>query len=309
MPNFELKYQVLGSDMGRIDALVARLISFSRSRVRGLIEHGGVWLNTEAVADAGTMVGCGDDLLLRYDAERRYKEKPAIRPTRGFDVVYCDEHLIVVHKAAGLLTVPTDRGEAHTLIDLIAGHLYHGHKRHPKLGVVHRLDRDTSGLLVFGRSPDITTKLIAQFAARKPEREYVAVVAGIVGKDAGEIRSHLHTDGALNQKSGAVGELAITHFTVQRRYRDATQIIVRLETGRRNQIRVHMAEMGHPVLGDQRYRPEQASHLAWNYGRLALHARSLGLIHPATRQMLRFEAPLPSEFVRFATSQRHEGGK
>jgi 23S rRNA pseudouridine1911/1915/1917 synthase len=304
LARLEFKHTVLADDTGRVDVLVARLIKFSRSRVRGLIDHGGAWINDLPVSDAGTLVASGDRLLLRYDSERRYKEKSAPRPTRGFSVVYSDEHLIVVDKESGILTVPTERRETNTLVDLIAGHLSQGQRHSAKLGVVHRLDRDTSGLLVFGRSAAVTAHLITQFAARKPEREYVAIVAGTVVKDSGERRSHLQTDSALNQKSAAVGELAITHFNVRRRFKDTTLVGLRLETGRRNQIRVHMAEMGHPVLGDQRYRAGQAAHKDWQYKRLALHARSLGFVHPVTNQMLRFEAPIPAAFTRFESSQR-----
>ena len=121
----------------------------------------------------------------------------------------------------------------------------------------------------------------------------------------------MRTDRALNQKSvnqksggrGQAedkGELAITHYKVQHRFQDATLVSVRLETGRRNQIRVHLAEHGHPVLGDQRYQPEQAAHTRWPYKRLALHARVLGFVHPVTGEKLRFEAALPPEFDKFS---------
>ncbi len=293
-------HQVLPADAGRLDTLVARLTGFSRARVRGLLDHGGARLDGAPVSDAGLRLLGGELLQLRFDPERRYKEKPAERATRGFALVFLDEHLAVVDKAAGTLTVPTPRGEPHTLLDLLSNHLNKGRKGR-RVSVVHRLDRDTSGLLVFGRTPQIAKDLIAQFAARKPEREYAAIVSGRVPLDRGRVESLLASDEALNQKSVAKnGELAITHYEVRQRYESgATLVAVNLETGRRNQIRVHFAELGHPVLGDERYRAEDARHARWPYPRLALHARVLGFRHPVTREPLRFESALPREFTGF----------
>lgn len=280
--------------------LVARLTGFPRARVRGLVDHGGVVLNGEGVSDAGLKVKASDVVIITYDPARKYREKPVERQTHGYALIHQDDHLVVVDKLAGILTVPTSKGERNTLVDLLARHLGKGQARRGKVSIVHRLDRDTSGLLVFGRSPAVAKDLIAQFAAHKPEREYAALVAGNVGKDEGTIKSLLATDKALNQRSvERHGEVAITHFKVQRRFDDATLVAVRLETGRRNQIRVHFAEMGHPVLGDVRYEAEAAAHPRWRHDRLALHARVLGFRHPVTKRTMRFESELPREFVVF----------
>jgi 23S rRNA pseudouridine1911/1915/1917 synthase len=180
-------------------------------------------------------------------------------------------------------------------VDRLGQYLNRGQARGPAAVVVHRLDRDTSGLLVFARRPDVATRLIRQFAEHHPDRQYVALAAGVLTRDRDTIRTHLSTDRALNQRSGPEGDLAITHLEVQRRYRDVTVVAVRLETGQRNQIRVHLAELGHPVLGDTRYRPDLAAHPAWPYRRIALHARSLGFTHPVTGRPLRLEAEVPRE--------------
>jgi 23S rRNA pseudouridine1911/1915/1917 synthase len=285
--------------------LLARLTGFSRSRTRGLIDHGGAQVNGVPCVDAGARLRSGDRLQVRYDPERRYREKPPERATRGFTVVFADQHLAIVVKEAGLLTVPTPRGEPHTLIDRLSVHLAQGSASRRSVAVVHRLDRDTSGLLVFGRTPRIARELSAQFAQRKPEREYATIVAGLVRDERGELRSHLASDDSLTQRSvSAGGELAISHFEVRARFADATLLAVRLETGRRNQIRAQFAELGHPVLGDTRYRPELAAHRRWPYPRLALHARLLGFRHPVTGEALRFECPLPREFDGFAATIR-----
>jgi 23S rRNA pseudouridine1911/1915/1917 synthase len=154
-------------------------------------------------------------------------------------------------------------------------------------------------LLVFAKSLAIAQTLRDQFAERKPKRRYLAFVAGRVEQERGTIRSYLATDKNLNRHSTtdkSAGQLAITHYQVLERWPDVTLVAVRLETGRRNQIRVHFAEMGHAVLGDRRYGTTEGPHPAWPYRRLALHAESLGFTHPVTGQELEFHAPLPAEF-------------
>jgi len=167
---------------------------------------------------------------------------------------------------------------------------------------VHRLDRDVSGLLVVALSLEIAEKLRDQFAERKPQRRYEALVAGSMELDSGTFRSFLATDEHLNRHSVPTadqGELAITHYKVLQRFPDATQVSVTLETGRRNQIRVHFSEQGHPVLGETRYRRDEAKHAKWPWKRLALHACELGFRHPRTGRELNFNSRLPPEFNQF----------
>ncbi len=299
MPQKQLSYQILNRDAGRVDLVVARVLNFSRARVRGLIEHGGVSINGVLCEDGGIPVKAEDRLALNYDPQRQYREKPLKRPTRGFNVVYCDDAVIVVNKEAGILTVPTDRRETNTLVDLLSSHINHNQPRRGKVAVVHRLDRDTSGLLIFGQNQEYADAIIKQFSARKPEREYAAIVSGQLSRDSGTIESYLASDKSLNQRSSAQGELAITHYRVVTRFANASLLSVNLETGRRNQIRVHFAEMGHPVLGDMRYEPHRSSHGNWPYKRLALHAKVLGFEHPVDKRPLRFEEDLPKEFTAF----------
>jgi 23S rRNA pseudouridine1911/1915/1917 synthase len=144
-------------------------------------------------------------------------------------------------------------------------------------------------------------RLKEEFKERKPEREYDAIVKGRVDSERGTFRSFLATDEDLNQYStgDGSGKLAITHYEVADRFPDATHVRVTLETGRRNQIRVHFAEAGHPVLGDPRYAPQHARHRDWPHQRLALHAARLGFYHPTLRKVLRFSAELPPEMSAF----------
>lgn len=218
------------------------------------------------------------------------------RGGRAFDVVFEDRFLIVVEKAAMILTVPTPRGERNTLVQLIERYLDRG--RPHRLAIVHRLDRETSGLLVFAKDRRTGEALQAQFREHRPERLYVALVAGLLERDRGTFESRLETNRGLTRYSSrdGSGERAVTHYEVEARLSGATRVRARLETGRRNQIRVHFAEARHPVLGDRRYRPDLSAHPSWPHERLALHAAVLGFTHPVTGEALRFESPVPREF-------------
>lgn len=289
---------------GRLDHAVRQATGLSWSETRGLIDHGGVFRNGEVCTDAGLVVQAGDQLTIRRDPARKYREKPKIQLPSQFRIVFEDEHLMVVDKPAALLSVPTDHGEANTLLGAIEAYLKH---RGQRASVVHRLDRGTSGLLVFGKSEQIAEELQSQFRIRKTERVYVAIVAGTGLAQSGTFRSQLGTMNNLNRYSvapGEEGELAITHYRVEQVLSDTTLVRVNLETGRRNQIRVQFAEAGHPVLGEDRYRPKLAQHPNWIAKRLALHAARLGFVHPRTGESLAFESPLPEEFKRFL---KHEG--
>jgi 23S rRNA pseudouridine1911/1915/1917 synthase len=294
---------------GRIDRLVQELCGLSRAQIRGLFDHGCVTLNGHLATQPEERLQEGDRVELKYDPKLRYHERNKPRRNLGFEIVFEDKHLIVVEKLAELLTVPTRRQERNTLVGKVEAYVKHvGGGR--GAFTVHRLDRGVSGLLVFGKSQEVMRQLKDQFAASKPEREYVAIVAGRLSPREGTFQSLLATDKDLNRFSTedeAIGQVAITHFRVVAHLEDATLAQVRLETGRRNQIRVHFAEAGHPVLGDERYRPELSTHPRWPHKRLALHARLLGFMHPITQQPLRFESPLPRELAGFLkASQRRE---
>ncbi len=291
---------------GRIDRLVQELAGGARSHVTGLFDHGCVTCNGQPMRETWWRLAAGDRVEVRYEAQRRYSPQPPPRPHRGFVVVYEDRDLLVVDKAPELLSVPTERGERYTLAERVDEYV-----RRSKGGrgafPVHRLDRGVSGLLVLGKTKELADCLRDQFAGRKPERRYVAIVAGRLPAAAGEFRSYLATDKSLNRYSTEdreVGQLAVTHCRTLEHLVDTTLVEVRLETGRRNQIRVHFAEAGHPVLGDPRYQPAAARHRDWPYERIALHAQTLGFQHPVTGQPLQFHSRLPTEMVRFINQSR-----
>ena len=172
---------------------------------------------------------------------------------------------------------------------------------------MHRLDRGVSGVLVLAKSLEMAEALRDQFAMRKPNRRYIAIVAGIPSPESRVLKNYLSTDADLNRyivHSPDQGELAITHFETKQVWRDASMLEVKLETGRRNQIRIQLAEIGHPILGDPRYKPRQAEHWAWPHHRIALHAETLGFQHPRTKEAIQIETQWPQEFRDFMRHQR-----
>jgi 23S rRNA pseudouridine1911/1915/1917 synthase len=273
-----------------------------RSQIRALFDNGCVRINGEICKNPGTKVLPSDVLTLTLEEGKRYKEKKKLPPTKDFSIVYEDGYLIVVDKAPGVLTVPTESGAGLgiSLLDQLAESISSARS----LEVIHRLDKETSGLLVFAKSQGITRKLKEQFEKRKPERIYFAIVKGVLAKKEGTFESYLSTDKDLNQysveeKDKDKGKYACTHYWVEKVGKGATLVRVQLDTGRRNQIRVHFSEAGHPVIGDQRYKVTIAKHPNWKHKSLALHASTLSFTHPATNKVLSFTSPMPERMKKF----------
>lgn len=296
----------VGADQsGRVDRIVQHLVELSRSQVRGLFSNGCVTVNDTPCHDGGEVVAPGDAVHVRFDMHRRYHEGPRAWEDDAFSIVFEDSHLIVVDKSAGVLTVPANPGEKDSLVHAVSRYLAHRGSR-DRAQVVHRLDRDVSGLLVFGKTRTVAEELQSQFEARKPDREYGAIVHGRVEPE-GTFESYLVTAKSLQQYSTTKrddAQLAITHYKLEGSAHGASFVRVKLKTGRRNQIRVHFADAGHPILGDPRYRPDLSSHPQWRAKRLALHARTLGFDHPKTGKPLTFNSPLPAAMRSFMAGKK-----
>jgi 23S rRNA pseudouridine1911/1915/1917 synthase len=295
-----------GNNAGRVDVVVRLLSESSHSQVRGMLDSGCVSINSTIILSGATTVVVGDLVSIRFDPTQGYREKKKCWDDRTFTVSFEDDHLIVVDKSAGTLTVPTARNERNTLVDRVS--IYLGHSRSKREAcLVHRLDRDLSGLVIFGKHKQVATRLIEQFKQRKPARVYAAIVAGLVSTDKGSFHSHLATGKSLERyvtRPSPTTELAITHYRVLRRMSDTTLVEVTLETGKRNQIRVQFANAEHPVLGDPRYKTELAMHPRWIRKRIALHAKSLGFEHPISGDAMQIESPLPSAIEKFLAGSR-----
>lgn len=215
------------------------------------------------------------------------------------NIVYEDGDLLVIDKPRGMVVHPAPGHETGTLVN---GLLYHcrdlsGINGVLRPGIVHRIDKDTSGLLVVAKHDSAHVSLARQLAEHTVEREYVAIVHGRLAVDAGTIDAPIGRDPKDRQRMSVVqkgGKRAVTHFTVERRFADYTLVRLRLETGRTHQIRVHMKYIGHPVAGDPKYGPRRTLPIAGQ----ALHAAVLGFDHPRTGERMRFEAPLPEDMQR-----------
>jgi 23S rRNA pseudouridine1911/1915/1917 synthase len=218
---------------------------------------------------------------------------PVVEIADRIRVIFEDEHVIVVDKPAGLLTMATESERSKTLYAMLRAHL-NSKKRPEKLFIVHRLDREASGLLVFAKSIEAKERLQDQFKDHSAGRRYVAVVEGQVKGDEFTIRSYLAENKAFRVYSTPnkkVGKLAVTHVHVVKRNPKTTVLEVRLETGRKHQIRVHLAERGHPIVGDKTYGS------GFNpIRRMALHGAQLQFKHPVTNKAMKFDVGYPKTF-------------
>lgn len=209
-------------------------------------------------------------------------------------IVYEDDDIIVVNKGYGLLSVATGSvRKEETAYSILRDYVK---RKHPanKIFVVHRLDRGTSGLMMFAKHPEAQEAMQHNWNNMVISRKYVCVVEGYVDDDEGEIRSYLAENSqheVYTTKNPEEGKLAVTRYRVIKRAMGHTMVEVSLETGRKNQIRVHMKELGHPIAGDRRYGAKSTI-----IHRLALHARTLRFVHPVTRRDMNFETPVPGTF-------------
>lgn len=283
----------------------------SRGRATDALARGRIFLNdVEATpADGATRLVSGDRVRFWPDRPGSAKRKlpRAARPGE-LPILYEDEALIVVNKPPGLLAVPLERQEDATSVqDELQLHLRSKGKRRPL--VVHRIDRDTSGLVVFAKRPDAQAKLKDQFRRREPERVYLAVVYGHPTPASGTWTDQLVWDQKqLIQKEthprDPRGQEAQSHYRVVERLRGASLIEVRLVTGRRNQIRLQARLHGHTLIGEARYTYGSEALRPVEFPRQALHAHRLAFRHPLTGKPLAFEAPLPIDMQRLIGSLR-----
>jgi len=282
----------------------------SRGRALAALERGKVFVNeVEAqAADAARRIVAGDVVRVWIDRPGTSKPKPRTGPVGDLVIVHEDDAIVVVSKPAGILSVPLERnpGVPSVYEQLRQRFRSHG-KRRPF--AVHRIDQDTSGLVVFAKDPTAQARLKAQFAQRQPERVYLAVVYGHPSPPAGTWRDALVWDEkALIQKEthprDPRGIEAVAEYRTVERFRDASLIEVRLQTGRRNQIRLQARLRGHTLVGEQRYvyGPDELRPIA--FGRQALHAHRLEFAHPVDGRAMAFEAPLPADLAELLARLR-----
>lgn len=269
-----------------LDALAALFPESSKTTLRQMLQTGRVRVNGEVEKNAKRDLDAGDLIDVAEKAVHRH-----LPP--GLTILHEDADVIVVLKSHGLLTVPTER-ERDTTAQAYLNAYLGATKGRERIQVVHRLDRETSGVLVFAKNAYAREQLKEQFAAHSVDRLYVAIVEGEMDPPEGTFRSYLREMKDLKMVSVDAhpdAKYAVTHFkTVQTNGRFA-MLEVTLETGRKNQIRAHLSEAGHPIVGDRMYGSEINP-----LGRLGLHAKLLGFDHPVTGKHLVFEAPVPKVF-------------
>jgi len=301
----------------RVDrALAARLPDLSRSRLKSLIEQGRVRSGERTISDPSQRVKPGQNFAILLP-------EPSAPVPRGEEIPlairYEDDALIVIDKPAGMVVHPAPGNEGSTLVNALIAHCGAslsgiGGVRRP--GIVHRLDKDTSGLLVAAKHDVAHRKLAEDFAAHRVERAYQAVVWGVPAKKSGEIEGNIGRHPVHRKKMTVLargGKPALTRYRVLRSFgRVASLVECRLATGRTHQIRVHMAAIGHPLLGDPTYGratparlsalPPKAKAALAGFKRQALHAWLLGFKHPISGEALRWESPLPPDLQGLISS-------
>ena len=281
----------------RFDQALARMFpEHSRSRLAAWVKDGLVKLDHAAV-DAKRKVWGGECVSLAPQPEAR--DAAAAAEAIALDIVHEDAALLVLHKPAGLVVHPGSGNWQGTLLN---GLLHH----HPPLagipraGIVHRLDKDTSGLLVVAKTLEAQTDLVRQLQARTVARQYLALVHGVVARD-GTVDAPIgrHQTQRTRMAVTEHGRAARTHYRVLERYARATLLECRLDTGRTHQIRVHMQSLGHPLVGDPVYRAGRGSAAGplAGFKRQALHAYRLGLAHPTSGADMQWEAPVPADMA------------
>lgn len=308
MANTVLKAEVTKELEGRIDLMVRSLLDLPRSKLTALFEHGCVTLNKITCHNPATRVGTGDRIVVTYDPHQGYSAKKRAWSDRTFSIVHEDDQILVVNKSAGVLTVPTNKDESNTLLERVSSYLGRKKKNHEAY-LIHRLDRGMSGLMVFAKTPSAAKHLRAEFDHDQARRLFVAIVDGVLDSDEGTMESRLDTHSNLSRYSTSEkgkGQPAISKFRVTRRMADATAVEVELVTARRHQARVHLAERGHPVLGDERYRKRGPDHERWNKRRMALHATHLSFTHPETGKPSSFKSELPISMRKFIRGGKNQ---
>jgi len=305
-----------GQNQLRIDKFLSvRIEGISRSRIQQAADANCILVNNLSVK-SNYKVKPLDVISVVMDRPRR--ELEIIPEDIPLNILYEDDELMVINKPAGMVVHPGHGNYSGTLVNAVAYHLQQESiidLDDPRLGLVHRIDKDTSGLLLVAKTPDAKTLLSAQFYRKETKRYYVALVWGNVAEECGTIEGNIGRDpkDRLMMRvfpEGDYGKTAVTHYTVLERFGYVTLVQCRLETGRTHQIRVHMKQLGHPLFNDARYGGHEvlrgthfAKYKQFVYNcfalcpRQCLHARTLGFVHPKTKEEIYMESEIPEDML------------
>ncbi len=286
--NFTIKEKT-----GRLDKVLSELMpSVTRSHIQQWIKEGHVTVNGETLK-ANYKVQTEDHIHI---IEPELVSLEVLAEDIPIEIVYQDEDVVVVNKAQGMVVHPSAGHQTGTLVNALMYHIndLSGINGTIRPGIVHRIDKDTSGLLMVAKNDAAHEKLAAQLKDKTSLREYVALVHGVIPHEKGTIDAPLGRSKQDRKKQDIIddGRAAVTHFRVLERFKDFTLVSLKLETGRTHQIRVHMKYIGYPLAGDPVYGPRKTLEGKGQF----LHAKTLGFKHPTTEEFLTFEAPLPKLF-------------
>jgi 23S rRNA pseudouridine1911/1915/1917 synthase len=268
--------------------LLAGIPSKSRKDIKSLLAHRQISVDNEVITQYNHPLETGQQVVVNWTKVLVEKQP------QGLSIVFEDPYIIIIEKQAGLLSIATATEKEQTAYSILSDHVK---KRDPKnkIFVLHRLDRDTSGVMMFAKSEKIHQLLQNSWKEAVLERSYVVVVEGLVTKEQGTITSWLTESKAFIMYSSRTpndGQKAVTHYRVLKKNKNYSLLEVNLETGRKNQIRVHMKDIGHSIIGDKKYGATKHP-----IGRLGLHARVLAFRHPVTGKDVRYETDIPKVFL------------
>jgi 23S rRNA pseudouridine1911/1915/1917 synthase len=298
----------------RLDVFLRRHFpAVSRGAIQRLIEQGHITVNSQQTKPTHPP-RAGDIVQISWPEARPAVAQPEDIP---LDILYEDEDLLVLNKPAGLVVHPAAGNEEHTLVNALLHHCAGGLSGIggvARPGIVHRLDKETSGCLVVAKNDETHVSLSAQFAGRAVDKLYLAIVCGVMPRDEGNIRAAIARHPTHRKRmavsDGEKGRAAHTGYRVIERLRGATLVEARLHTGRTHQIRVHFQHLGFPVAGDATYGPRQTARLAELTGyaaaRVLLHAHKLAFNHPRAGRVMNFTAPWPADFEEALQALREE---
>ena len=315
-------------DGKRLDQLLSTLDEIvSRTQAQRLLKSGNVLLNGKAEMSPSRKVRTGQEIMLTIPPP---ESTEVISEAGELDILFEDEHLIVINKAAGVVVHPSAGHPSGTLVNYLLHHCQDlsgiGGVLRP--GIVHRLDKDTSGILVVAKTDDAHQNLSEQFKEHSVKRQYQTMVWGVPEKEHGVINAALRRHPVRRKDISIVenenpeeserekGKYAVTHWRVLQRFEFSALLACRLETGRTHQIRVHLTSIGHPVIGDPQYGksplkrlPSVSAELSQtiaNFRRQALHAEILGFKHPSSGELVEYSAAIPDDFQQLLKAIQHD---
>jgi len=276
--------------------LLARLPHKSRNVLKAVLRDGQVSIDGKPVRQFDHPLFPGQQLEVRWD-----KKTPLQQP-QGLNIIYEDQDLIIIDKPSGLLTIATDKEKRKTAYAILSNYVKQ-EDPDSKIFVIHRLDRETSGLLMFAKNEAIKQQIQETWTTTIDQRTYIGVVEGEVGEPVGTIVSWLNESKAFivySSQNPKHGQKAITHYKRIRTTKNYSLLKINLETGRKHQIRVHMQDIGHPIIGDSKYGATQNP-----LRRMGLHAQVLAFTHPKTGKSCRFETAIPKKFLQLFASPKN----